>query len=148
MAPPTGLVLSALQIGAASRRVLVAEDDDDLRVLLAVALESQGYSVDEVADGAALLERLARCHGTRPGEGPVDLVISDLHIPCLSGLDVLASLRDAENRLPMILITADRNPQAEALALRLGAAAYFHKPFDLCDLLTAVVNVSPLLHSR
>jgi two-component system response regulator (stage 0 sporulation protein F) len=161
MSPSAGNVLAALQLRAAGRRVLVAEDDDDLRLLLAVALRSQGYRVDEVSDGAALLEHLAGSHGTRAsshagragshaegpnrpaGDDPFDLLISDLHIPCLSGLDVLASLRDAASRLPVILITADHNPQPEALARRLGAAAYFHKPFDVCDLLTAVINVSP-----
>jgi len=164
MSPSAGNALAALQVRSAGRRVLVAEDDDDLRLLLAVALRSQGYRVEEVSDGAALLEQLAGGHGARAGrggggranrhaegpdrragEGPFDLLISDLHIPCLSGLDVLASLRDAEDRLPVILITADHNPQPEALARRLGAAAYFHKPFDVCDLLTAVVNVSPLV---
>lgn len=142
MSPSAGLALAALELELIGRRVLIAEDDDDLRLLLAVALKSHGYRVDEVADGAALLERLALSQSSASCDAPIELLISDLHIPCLSGLDVLASLRGAENRLPVILITADDSPRPEAIARRLGAAAYFRKPFDVCDLLTAVVNVA------
>ncbi|MBK8481534.1 MAG: response regulator [Proteobacteria bacterium] len=142
MSPPAGLALTALQLELISRRVLLAEDDEDLRLLLAAALKSHGYRVDEVADGAALLERLASSQSSPYCDDPIELLISDLHIPCLSGLDVLASLRGTENRLPVILITADDSPRLEGVARRLGAAAYFRKPFDVCDLLTAVVNVS------
>jgi DNA-binding NtrC family response regulator len=67
---------------------------------------------------------------------PFDLIISDVRMPGYGGLDLLASLRHANSRVPVILITAFGSASTHAAAKRLGAFATLDKPFDLDDLMT------------
>jgi DNA-binding response OmpR family regulator len=117
-------------------RVLLAEDDRELRGLLALTLREDGYEVKEAADGAELLEALSEA-----GEGATfDLVITDIRMPRHTGIDVLSRLRWTDGELPVILITAFGEERTHQLAERLGAAAVFDKPFDLDDLRVAVTH--------
>lgn len=117
-------------------RVLIAEDDADLRRLLASTLRSDGYQVEEVATGFELLARAS-------GQG-VNVIVSDVRMPGLTGLEVLAGLR-ARGRpeiwnTPIILITAFGDSETHREAERLGAIL-FDKPFDLDDLRTCVMHL-------
>ena len=76
-----------------------------------------------------------------------DLVISDIRMPGYSGFEVLAGLRRADRRTPFILITALGEHETYAEARRLGATFIFHKPFEVDDLRTAVLNLVPPGHS-
>jgi len=97
MDPPT----SAIPLRAP--RIVLAEDDASLRELLASALEYEGYDVVRASTGNELIDHVRRIAGRRD---KVDLVVSDVRMPTLSGLAVLKLLRDAEFDVPVILITA------------------------------------------
>ena len=106
-----------------SLRLLVAEDDADLRRLLAVALRRDGHAVIEARDAAELLEALASTL-IEPVASPFDVVICEQTLPGIPGLIVLAGLRSRQRATPFILVT-DQEPVRER-ARRLGAATVDH----------------------
>jgi len=125
--------------GATARTtVLVADDDDDMRALIARTLRDDGYEVTEARDGADLLAQLEASLDD-PRRRP-DIVVSDVIMPELSGLGVLEALRRAQQRLPVILMTVVSDETIHTVAKRLGAVGVLHKPFDIDDLRTAIVN--------
>ena len=123
------------------RRLLIAEDDEEMRGMLVDELQRDGYEVLQASDGAetaALLRELRN----RPGDGP-EVIIMDIRMPSRTGLELLADLRKAESRVPVILITAFGDREIHEKARQLGAIAVFDKPFDLDDLRTAILNFLP-----
>lgn len=123
--------------------ILVAEDDPDMRSLIASCLEQDGCEVLKVADGQELLALLEALRDDRLDFGPVDLVISDVRMPGCTGLQALEALRRIDSATPVVLITAFGGPEVHAEAHRLGAIL-FDKPFDLDDLRTVVHNFAQL----
>lgn len=123
-------------------RVAVAEDNVEMRRLIAVTLRSDGYDVVEAGDGAELIARLESLGGAQgPARTAVELIVSDLRMPGLSGMDVLGAIRDGNWRTPFILITAFGDEDTHREAHDLGAAAVLDKPFDL-ERLRALVHES------
>jgi len=118
--------------------VLVAEDDRAMRELITTLLRDAGYDVVEACDGAQLLDRIGDLAGRLHGRNAIALIISDIRMPGLTGLDVLAALRVAYWRTPVILITAFGSEESHAEADQLGALAVLDKPFALDDLLALV----------
>lgn len=119
---------------SAAPQVLLAEDDVELRRLLCDVLRKKGYAVTEAKSGDDLLACLwERSHG----EVPFDLIVSDVRMPGLTGLEVLEGLRDdfepSIGETPVIFITAfgDAAVHEEARQMR---AIVFDKPFDVDDL--------------
>ena len=111
-----------------STPLLVVEDDPQLRCMMVLLLEEEGYPVVAVADGLDALRRLQ--------DGRPCLVILDLNLPHFNGDEVGARIRARYGRaVPIILVSA--NPQGAAVAEALGAA-YLLKPFNIDDLLTVV----------
>jgi CheY-like chemotaxis protein len=123
-------------------RILLAEDDLEMRNLLAGLLREEGYEVQDVEDGARLIGLL---HSAVHRPLDVDLVISDVLMPGATGLEVLAFLRRSGSKIPFILITAFGNPELHAEAHTLGVSAVFDKPFDLEDLRATVRRLAPLV---
>ena len=121
-------------------RILLAEDDDELRKLLTWSLHKEGYEVTECTDGMDLLNHLDGYLFTGEANG-FDLIISDIRMPGITGIEILEGLHTHENFLPMILITAFGDEETHAQAHRLGAAAIFDKPFDIEDLLAKVREI-------
>ena len=121
-------------------RILLAEDDQEMRKLLSEPLRKVGYHVTECQTGQDLADRL---HLFRPsGESAqFDLVISDIRMPSLTGLGALKIAGQREGLPPMILITAFGDEETHAEAYRLGAAAVFDKPFDIEVLLAEVADI-------
>jgi CheY-like chemotaxis protein len=117
-------------------RILLAEDDAEMRALVSGDLRRAGYSVVECADGAALLRRLD-CTVHAEGLG-VDLVVADVRMPELTGLEVLERLRGADPFTPYIVVTAFGSTETRRAAARLGAIAVLDKPFETKDLLRLV----------
>jgi CheY-like chemotaxis protein len=110
-------------------RVLVVDDEEEIRSFLEQALQDEGFVVDTAANGQ---EALALAAENRPG-----LVVLDIMLPDLSGGEVADHLRAQYNAdLPILVITADTG--AEGKAQRAGAFAYLHKPFDLDKLIKLV----------
>ena len=119
-------------------RIVLAEDDDSMRRLVAAVLRRDGFEVLEIEDGVGLLERVGKSILGRSHAGSIQLIIADNRMPVLSGLDVLGRLRRADDATPFILITAFGDTATHSEAARLGASAVFDKPFDLDDLRLAV----------
>jgi CheY-like chemotaxis protein len=110
-----------------SLRILLADEDGDMRRLLALVLNKDGHEVVEVCDASELLEALASTL-IEPGPAPFDLVICAHTLPGIPGLTVLAGLRARDRDTPFVLITEDALVQERGR--RLGAAILDH-PFNV-----------------
>ena len=113
--------------------IVVAENDDGTRTVLASALARSGYDVASVTDGQLVLSTLE--------SGEVGLLILDLRMPGMNGWEVLRRLKDrgkpgspTTTRPPVIVISAQSDPETQRFATRLGATAFLAKPIDLHDL--------------
>lgn len=113
-------------------QILIAEDDTDVRDFLAAVLSGAGYGVTEVVDGAGVLTRLAYA--------PPALVLMDLHMPLIDGLEALRRIRSVESwtEVPVLFLTASGQTEDMVTARRLGARGYLMKPIRASDLLTRV----------
>lgn len=107
-------------------RILIAEDDSILADGLTRSLRNNGYAVDAVSDGAAADSALSAQE--------FDLLILDLGLPRLSGLEVLGKLRARNSRLPVLILTAADSIEQRVKGLDLGADDYMAKPFSLSEL--------------
>jgi CheY-like chemotaxis protein len=134
------------QVSTRTARILLAEDDTEMRKLLAWGLERDGYEVVEAENGLELLEYLEPSLFTARTSGKIsefDLVISDIRMPGLSGLEVLAGVRKRDKATPMILITAFGDPMTHKEAKELGASAVIDKPFDIDALREIIRSIIP-----
>lgn len=109
-------------------RVLVADDNLEMRRLLATALRRDGCEVQEAASGGAALTWLAKAMAV---ERLPDLIVSDVRMPGVSGLEILSGLRARGWTTPFILITAFGDAEVHRAGQRLGATDVVDKPFDL-----------------
>lgn len=112
------------------KTILVAEDQTDIRNLLVLNLRGAGYEVTEVADGlATLASETARAN---------DLLVLDLMMPGMDGLEVCKALRARGCSTPILMLTAKSTELDRVLGLELGADDYLTKPFSLAELLARV----------
>jgi DNA-binding response OmpR family regulator len=132
--PPT-------ELDGRASQVLLAEDDAEVRRLLTQALRRDGYDVIAVPTGEDLLRVLRASEGAVPPRALPDLIVSDVRMPGLSGLEMLAILKQGERSPPVILITAFGDAETHAKAARLGAAFVFDKPFEVGELRAAITSV-------
>ena len=112
-------------------RIVVAEDDGEMRKLVVATLRAAGHDILEVADGGRLLVLLARCardHALVP-----DLIVSDIRMPVMTGLSMLKGVREAHWTIPVILMTAFPDADATWRAESLDATV-LAKPFPLGEL--------------
>jgi two-component system, OmpR family, alkaline phosphatase synthesis response regulator PhoP len=112
------------------KRLLLVEDEPGLVLTLRDRLTREGYSVDTSADGESGLERAA-------GEA-FDLVLLDIMLPRLNGLDVLRELRKRGVETPVIMLTAKGQIADKVVGLKLGADDYVTKPFEMMELLARI----------
>jgi DNA-binding response OmpR family regulator len=112
-----------------TRTILVVDDEPTLRETLAEALQADGLRVVTAADGREALERF-RAH-------PPDLVLLDLMLPQVSGIDVCRIMR-RESAVPIIMLTAKDSEIDKVVGLELGADDYVTKPFSLRELLARI----------
>ncbi len=132
-----GQVVSALAAGDALRPVvLLAEDDEELRRLLARKLRRCGCDVIEARNGAQLVELVyERAAPPLPDSlAPAALIITDHRMPGRTGLEVASLLRSVNRSTPLIVISAFTDAETQEEARRLGVTAVFDKPFDLDEL--------------
>ena len=118
-----GEVSNASPNGA--KRLLIVDDDEDVRRLVSRVLRSEGYQVDEAADAPSMRAALAKAHP--------DLVVLDLVLGNADGLDELAELRKTTD-IPVILLTGRAGEVDRVLGLKLGADDYMVKPFYPAEL--------------
>lgn len=114
-------------------RILLAEDQSDLRELLAHRLRSLGYEVIEAADGLEMLEEFA--------DWEPDLVIAGTQLRPLTGLEALSRLRKLDQTTPFILINDQPDPDVHAEATRLGAAYVYNRPLDVQHLIGSIWSI-------
>lgn len=111
-------------------KILVAEDDANLMRVIAGALEGEGYEVDATTDGAECLF-LAE-------QDIYDLLVLDIVMPGMSGLEIVANLRSADRLVPVLFVTARDSIADRVTGLTLGADDYLVKPFALMELIARV----------
>ncbi len=102
--------------------ILLVDDEDAVRKVLAFPLERDGYEVIQAADGEEALQQFA--------QQPVDLVVLDIMLPRLDGLEVCKRLR-ATSTVPIIMLTARDDELDKVIGLELGADDYITKPFSI-----------------
>lgn len=107
--------------------MLVVDDDETLREFLREELGRLGHEIVQAGNGKEAIERIR--------EAPPGLILLDLQMPQVDGIDTLRALRAEKVRAPVILLTAQRNPEVLAQAQALGAADVLLKPVDLTRLL-------------
>lgn len=122
--------------------VLLAEDQDELRELLARGLEADGTLVDCAADGEAALCKLFEAR-LRP-----DVIVSDVRMPRKTGIDVLRAVRAAGLTIPVILLTGFGQAVCRREVEGFPATVLLEKPFDLDDLRTALRNLPSIARLR
>jgi DNA-binding NtrC family response regulator len=113
--------------------VLVAEDDDDMRRLVVQALRAEGFHVVSASSGWELLKHIGSRMLARDGR-PIGLIVTDVRMHGVTGLEILAGLRENDWSTPLILMTAFGDAELHAEAERLGALAVLDKPFELAAL--------------
>jgi FixJ family two-component response regulator len=121
-------------MATAGTRVLVVEDDEGMREAMETLFDAAGMPATAYASAEALL-----------GSGAIGnalCLITDVKLPAMSGLELLAHLRTCDPHPPVIVITAHDSPGMRYQVMRLGAAAYLPKPFEGNALLTAVRGVT------
>jgi CheY-like chemotaxis protein len=123
-------------------RVLLAEDDDELRWALSDFLRSEGYDVIAVRDGRAVLERLGATMLLEGRDFPADIIVSDLRMPGLTGMQILENVRAQGWRTPVILMSAFGDEEVRKRATELGAKAFLPKPVDVALFQTLLRDIA------
>jgi DNA-binding response OmpR family regulator len=123
-----------------ARRILVVDDDAEARELLADFLSQLGHTIETAHDGVDALSRLEVF--------PAELVVTDLEMPGMSGLELIAVLRERASSCPTLLVTAraDRMLPRSVLGGGLPASACLLKPLDLDDLAAVVERLTDGTH--
>jgi CheY-like chemotaxis protein len=123
--------------------VLIVDDDDDLRALVSATLRADGYTVVEATDGLEAIDHVKR--GLDFLTLRTDIMLTDVRMPNLSGLGLLEALTHAHVVLPIIVMTVMGDDSVRTVAKRLGAVGVLHKPFELDDLRSAILDAEQAL---
>jgi DNA-binding response OmpR family regulator len=119
--------------GRQGAKVLIVEDDDSMAVALREGFAFEGFDVAVAKDGASALKAA--------GDHPPDLIILDVMLPKVSGLDVCRKIRAARPEVPIIMLTARSQELDKVLGLKAGADDYVTKPFSFMELMARVEAV-------
>ncbi len=114
--------------------ILIVDDEKSMREFLKILLAKEGYEVLAAADGEQALAVLS--------ENRVDLVISDIRMPGISGLDLLAEIKDGNEDIPVIMITAFASPNDAVQAMKNGAYDYISKPFNVDEIKSVIYTAT------
>lgn len=117
-----------------TKKILVVDDSSSMRHLINFTLSQDGYDVVEAIDGKDALSKLE--------DIAVDLIISDLNMPRLNGLDLIRNVRKSNHRfMPIVMLTTESDPQKKQEGKLAGATAWIVKPFKREQLLFVVSKV-------
>lgn len=119
--------------------ILIVEDDEAIATGMSLNLKLAGHAPTVAHDGDAALARVA--------DHDFDLILLDINLPGKNGLEVLASLRESDNLVPVIVVSAREGEFDKVAALRLGADDYVTKPFALAELLARIEAVLRRAHA-
>ena len=122
----------------AKKRILIIDDEEDLRKMLKFRMEALGYEVDEAVDGAEGLDKARR--------NSSDLIIMDLMLPKIDGFKLCRMLKFDEKykHMPIIMFTARAQKEDMQLGMEMGADAYITKPFEPAVLLAKIKELLEL----
>ena len=118
--------------------IAIVDDEESVRKALSRLIRAAGFGVETYASGADFLRAVE--------QRPPHCVVLDLRMPHISGFDVLRALKQADARVPVVIITGDDSPESRAEALGQGAKAYLRKPVDeamLIDAIQTAIGSSP-----
>jgi CheY-like chemotaxis protein len=130
-----GELARAAQKPMKGSRIVIADDDPDSLDLLRLALGGPQIEICEAANGADLVDLLAE-------DGPFDLIVTDVLMPWMEGLQVLTSARAAEIHTPVLVISGLTRPDLQTQVDRLGNAKLLRKPFGIPELRAAVADLT------
>jgi DNA-binding NtrC family response regulator len=130
------LIPREMEAAGAQGKVMVLEDDEDVSRAIARKLRADGFGIEESMDPVPVLQRLDA------GEGDWDVVILDMGLPGMSGLDVLRRFREARAHAAIIMLTGDRSAATATECMRAGAFYYLTKPFEPVQLSSVVLSAS------
>lgn len=116
-----------------TKKILVVDDEEILRMLITDTLEFEGYAVEEAEDGKEGYERIAN--------EPFDLIILDYMMPHLTGMEVLEKIRPLDLQVPIIMLTAKAQQHDREMAHQLGAQYFMPKPFSPSELVALVNDI-------
>ncbi len=119
------------------KRILIVDDDKDLRFNLACILKEEGHAVIAASDGKQALNALA--------EDTPDLVLLDVRMPGMDGVELLEEMKKIEMNLPIIMLTAYSDVKSAVIAMKSGAFDYITKPFDEEEL---ILTIGKALHMQ
>jgi len=123
--PVSGIILPTTS-GSGGVKILLVEDKDSLRRMLATALKKAGYTVDEASDGNIAVDKLRK--------QPYSLILSDLRLPTLSGLEILMTQKEIDPNIPVLIMTAYGTIEEAVQAMKQGAFDFVPKPVDISHL--------------
>jgi CheY-like chemotaxis protein len=132
---PSSLPVTVYMENMAKEHILVVDDEQNMLNTLAFILESANYQVTTAAEGREALEEIL---AARENGRPVDLLITDLRLPGLTGLQLIDELNYLKIKIPVLLITAYGNRSLFRELKRVGCADYLDKPFDYKELVKRV----------
>ncbi len=116
-----------------ARKILIVDDEDTIRTLVRHELEHNGFDIHDVSNGPDALSYLA--------DNEVDLVILDIKMPEMGGLDVLQRIREDDLARKVIMLTGVGELKIARESLALGASDFMSKPFDMNNLLACINRV-------
>ena len=114
------------------KRLLIVDDEENMRELLKDFFEDEGFKVQVAGDGVQALEKMDKS---------VNIVISDNRMPVMEGMELLDRIKDQYPETQVIIITAYSTPKLAVAAYKRGAAAYITKPFNPDELLKKVKEI-------
>jgi two-component system, OmpR family, phosphate regulon response regulator PhoB len=123
-----------LKSSTKTTRVLVVEDEDLIRETIGLALKDEGFTVQLVADGRAALDIFNGATAAIPTAEMPDLVILDLMLPHVNGLDLCRFIRRQGNGIPILILSAKGTETDRVVGLEVGADDYLTKPFGMREL--------------
>ncbi|PSF38993.1 DNA-binding response regulator [Aphanothece hegewaldii CCALA 016] len=115
-------------------RILVVEDEDVIRDMIVLALKEEGYEVISVSDGRSAIELLQNSESGTQNVVGFDLLVLDLMLPQINGLDICRLLRYQNNIIPILILSAKASETDRVLGLEVGADDYLTKPFSMREL--------------
>lgn len=130
------VVAARMEVPAVIARVMVLEDDEDVSRAIARKLRADGFGIEESMDPIEVLRRLDT------GEGDWDVVILDMGLPGMTGLEVLHRFRQSGSHAACIMLTGDRSAQTATECMRAGAFYYLTKPFEPFQLSSMVQSAA------